>query len=144
MLYQLSYSGAQAMVGQIWLVSLSHGPSEAVAKLGDMEHPKAVGDRSMLAVMLALREAGFAIYLPFGENTRVDMIIDDGARVARVQCKTGRLRDGAVRFKTCSDYAHHTRILGPPVGTTRVRSTISRSTAVRREASTSYRSSMSR
>jgi hypothetical protein len=72
-----------------------------------MEHPKAVGDRSTLAIMLALREAGFALYLPFGENTRCDLIVEDGPRLSRVQCKTGRLRDGAVRFATCSNYAHH-------------------------------------
>ena len=72
-----------------------------------MKHPKAVGDRSTLAIMLALYEAGFGLYVPFGENTRSDLIIDDGIRLCRVQCKTGRLRMGAVRFKTCSNYAHH-------------------------------------
>ena len=72
-----------------------------------MEHPKSVGDRSTLAIMLALREAGFVLYVPFGENTRCDLIIDDGTRLLRVQCKTGRLREGAVRFATCSSYAHH-------------------------------------
>ena len=72
-----------------------------------MEHPKAKGDRSTLAIMLALTEAGFSVYLPFGENTRCDLIIDDGDRPRRVQCKTGRLRTGAVRFNTCSNYAHH-------------------------------------
>jgi PD-(D/E)XK endonuclease len=72
-----------------------------------MEHPKAVGDRTTMAVMLALVDAGFSVFVPFGENTRADFIIDDGARLARVQCKTGRLRGGAVRFATCSCYGHH-------------------------------------
>jgi hypothetical protein len=72
-----------------------------------MEHPKAVGDRTTLAVMAALQEVGFAIYVPFGENTRVDLIIEDGDQLWRVQCKTGRLRLGAIRFNTCSTYAHH-------------------------------------
>jgi hypothetical protein len=72
-----------------------------------MEHPKDVGDRSTLAVMLALREHGYGDYTPFGENTRSDLIIEDGDWLARVQCKTGRLRNGAVSFKTCSSYAHH-------------------------------------
>jgi hypothetical protein len=72
-----------------------------------MEHPKDVGDRSTLAVMLALRELGFAVFVPFGENTRYDLVIDDGEALARVQCKTGRLRDGAVRWSVCSNYAHH-------------------------------------
>ena len=57
--------------------------------------------------MLALQAAGFAVFLPFGENTRYDLIIDDGSRLSRIQCKTGRLRQGAVRFAVCSCYGHH-------------------------------------
>ena len=72
-----------------------------------MEHPKAIGDRTTLAVMLALDHAGYPVLVPFGENTRYDLVIDEGYRLARVQCKTGRLRQGAVRFNACSFYAHH-------------------------------------
>ena len=72
-----------------------------------MEHPKDIGDRSALAIAIALQDIGHAVYLPFGENTRADFVIDDGTRLARVQCKTGRLRNGVVQFKTCSSYAHH-------------------------------------
>jgi hypothetical protein len=72
-----------------------------------MEHPKDIGDRSALAIAIALQGIGHAVYLPFGENTRADFIIDDGTRLVRVQCKTGRLRNGVVQFKTCSSYAHH-------------------------------------
>jgi len=57
--------------------------------------------------MHALRLEGYAILVPFGENTRYDLVIDDGRQMRRVQCKTGRLRDGAVVFATCSSYAHH-------------------------------------
>ncbi len=67
-----------------------------------MEHPKDIGDRSALAIAIALQEVGLAVYLPFGENTRADFVIDDGTRLARVQCKTGRLRNGVVQFKTCA------------------------------------------
>jgi hypothetical protein len=38
-----------------------------------MEHPKAIGDRSQLAIMFALRDLGLGVYLPFGENTRCDL-----------------------------------------------------------------------
>ena len=38
--------------------------------------------------MLALHEAGCAVFLPFGENTRYDLVIDDGVSLQRVQCKT--------------------------------------------------------
>ena len=57
--------------------------------------------------MLALVDAGYAVSLPFGENTRYDLIIDDGRTLDRVQCKTGHMRFGAVVFPTASSYAHH-------------------------------------
>jgi hypothetical protein len=72
-----------------------------------MEHPKAIGDRTTLAAMQALHLAGYDVLVPFGENVRYDLVIDDGETLARVQCKTGRLRSGAVRFAACSSYAHH-------------------------------------
>jgi hypothetical protein len=59
--------------------------------------------------MLALRMADITVLVPFGENTRYDLVIDDGMRFARIQCKTGRLRQGAIRFNTCSTYGHHQR-----------------------------------
>jgi PD-(D/E)XK endonuclease len=72
-----------------------------------MAHPKAIGDRTTLAVKLALQDVGYAILIPFGENTRYDLVIDDGRKLSRVQCKTGRLREGAIRFSACSTYSHH-------------------------------------
>jgi hypothetical protein len=77
------------------------------AYLGAMDHPKAVGDRCVLAAMLALQEAGFRTSIPFGENARYDLVIDDGTTLSRVQCKSGRLRSGAIRFAACSCYGHH-------------------------------------
>ena len=72
-----------------------------------MAHPKTTGDTTVLAVMHALQMTGYDILVPFGENTRYDLVIDNGSQLARVQCKTGRLRGGAVRFPACSSYAHH-------------------------------------
>jgi hypothetical protein len=72
-----------------------------------VEHPKDIGDKTTLAVVLALRENGFSVFVPFGENTRYDLVVDDGVALARVQCKTGRLRGGAVRWAVCSNYFHH-------------------------------------
>jgi hypothetical protein len=57
------------------------------AYLGAMDHPKAVGDRCVLAAMLALQEAGFRTSIPLGENARYDLVIDDGTTLSRVQCK---------------------------------------------------------
>ena len=56
--------------------------------------------------MLALSSRGYDVSVPFGENTRYDLIVDRGGALSRVQCKTGRLRDGTVRFATASTYAH--------------------------------------
>jgi hypothetical protein len=97
------------MVGQASLVAFGHGPFAADATIERMAHPKTIGDRTMLAVMLALHDAGYTVLLPVGENTRYDLVIDDGTSLTRVQCKTGRLRRGAVRFSTCSSYGHHRR-----------------------------------
>jgi len=74
-----------------------------------MRHPKDIGDRSTLAILLALQDSGWATYLPFGENTRSDLILEDGSPFSRVQCKTGRLRNGSVVFAPCSTYAHQHR-----------------------------------
>jgi hypothetical protein len=71
------------------------------------EHPKDIGDRTTLMVIHALQRQGKAVYLPFGENTRCDIVTDDGETLSRVQCKTGRLRNGVVSFRPCSTYAHH-------------------------------------
>ena len=57
--------------------------------------------------MLALRLNEFDILVPFGENTRYDLAIDNGSGLRRVQCKSGRFQKGAVVFATCSSYAHH-------------------------------------
>jgi hypothetical protein len=57
--------------------------------------------------MLALHDAGYGVLMPFGENMRYDLVIDEGKTLSRVQCKTGRLRDGTVLFNTCGCYGHH-------------------------------------
>jgi len=72
-----------------------------------MEHPKDIGDRTTLAVMVALHEAGYTVLMPFGENTRYDLVIERLGGFSRVQCKTGRLLKGVVAFRTSSSYYHH-------------------------------------
>jgi PD-(D/E)XK endonuclease len=57
--------------------------------------------------MLALQDAGNRVLVPFGENTRYDLVIERAGKFSRVQCKTGRLLKGAVCFRTSSSYFHH-------------------------------------
>ncbi len=106
-----------------------------------MAHPKVIGDRSTLAIMAAFDLAGY-VSVPFGENTRYDLMIDNDGYLSRVQCKTGRLREGAIRFNTCSVYAHHPN---PKVHSRdyQGRGGCSRSTALRTVLSTSSRSQIS-
>lgn len=72
-------------------------------------NPKAVGQLSEAAVVYHLVRAGFELAKPLGDNARFDMIIEHGARLLRVQVKTGRLKDGAVQFPTCSSQIHRGR-----------------------------------
>ena len=58
-------------------------------------------------VLARLHEIYEIILLPFGENQRYDLVIDTGSEFIRVQCKTGRLRNGVIRFNACSSTYHH-------------------------------------
>lgn len=70
-------------------------------------HPKAVGDATQAMVLGRLVQAGKTVLVPFGENLRYDLLLDESGAFVRVQCKTGRLRDGAVWFPTCSSTYHY-------------------------------------
>jgi hypothetical protein len=67
---------------------------------------KTIGDLSERIVALALERAGYLVAKPFGENSRYDLLIDDGKVISRVQVKTGRLRNGAIIFNTSSTHGH--------------------------------------
>jgi hypothetical protein len=82
-----------------------YGPVEVPAEPVRRD-TKAVGDRSELEVMGALIRNGYRIALPFGENNRWDLIADDGERLFRIQVKTGRLRNGAIRMPCSSTHSH--------------------------------------
>lgn len=65
-------------------------------------HPVDVGVRTEMRIAGDLVALGFEVYTPLNPNTRADLIVDTGERLLRCQCKTGRLRDGAVLFRACS------------------------------------------
>lgn len=75
------------------------------------QNHKAVGERSEAIIIARLIEVGYNVYLPFGDNLRCDLIIEDAdEKLWRVQCKTGWLQDdgACIEFKTASSY-YHTR-----------------------------------
>lgn len=77
-----------------------------VRGVGAKRNTKAVGDTSEAAVLTALVRNGYSVSIPFGENQRYDLIADDGARLHRVQVKTGRLRGAVIIFACSSTHAH--------------------------------------
>jgi hypothetical protein len=59
---------------------------------------KAKGELSEAIILAHLIRKGYAVSLPFGNNQRYDLIYEDGARLVRAQCKTGRLVNGRILF----------------------------------------------
>lgn len=66
------------------------------------DHPVDVGQRSEGAILAQFVRHGYRVLLPFGVNQRYDLVLDGGRGFSRVQCKTGRLRDGAIQFSAQS------------------------------------------
>ncbi len=65
-------------------------------------HPVDVGMRSEAAILLRFIELGYDVLVPHGVNHRYDFVLDQGDRFLRIQCKTGRLRNGTVQFSPTS------------------------------------------
>jgi hypothetical protein len=63
-----------------------------------MRNTLAIGAITEGRVLAALLGAGHAVAVPFGV-ARYDLIVDMDGSLLRVQCKTGRLRNGVVVFK---------------------------------------------
>jgi hypothetical protein len=76
-------------------------------------HPVDVGHRAEAAVLSALVQRGYRVLLPFGVNQRYDLVLDCDGQFLKAQCKSGRLRDGAIQFRALSTQSNmkrtHTR-----------------------------------
>ena len=64
--------------------------------------PSQIGERTEAAALAALVCAGKQVLLPFGEQRRYDLAYEEDGRLVKVQCKTGRLHDGIIDFRTMS------------------------------------------
>ena len=67
-----------------------------------MRNTSKVGNITVAKVLVALAENDKVVLTPFGEGLRYDLLIDEGSKFIRVQCKTGRLRDGCIIFNNYS------------------------------------------
>jgi PD-(D/E)XK endonuclease len=143
---QLSYSGR---LGQ--RSGRSGSPTDQLRKAVhplvycsvNVEHPKSVGDRSTLAIMFALQLIGLPILIPFGENTRYDLVIDEDGRLVAFNARPG----GFAEAQSDSRRAAPTAITATPlmpVVTTAATSITSPCTAPRRLGSISFLSLTSR
>jgi hypothetical protein len=63
---------------------------------------KAVGERTEGVLLAHLLKLGKSVALPFGNNQRYDLVVDDGDKLLKAQCKTGRMKNGCVVFWACS------------------------------------------
>ncbi len=57
-----------------------------------------IGTVTEAMVLAALLKAGKTVLSAFGGKQRYDLVIDEAGIFQRIQCKTGRLRDGSVIF----------------------------------------------
>jgi hypothetical protein len=60
------------------------------------------GNLTESKILAAFVGAGYLVSLPFGDGHKYDLVIDDGRDIQRVQCKTGRIRNGVLIFNACS------------------------------------------
>jgi hypothetical protein len=67
-----------------------------------MEHPKEKGEKTEAILIAKFVERGFRVLLPFGDSRRYDLVLDTPDGFRRVQCKTGKLINGTVRFPVSS------------------------------------------
>ena len=71
-------------------------------------NPKRKGETTEAVVISEMIKRGFDVSVPFGENTRYDLVLDNGKELKTVQCKTGRLKDNVVKFNTASTTSNYT------------------------------------
>jgi hypothetical protein len=75
------------------------GPARWLIRADPSYDPNRIGAISQAKVIAALVEAGKVVLSPVVNVHPYDLVIEEGGRFSRVQCKTGRLFRGAVCFR---------------------------------------------
>lgn len=60
------------------------------------------GNLSEARILAAFVAAGYLVSVPFGSGHKYDFVVDDSTRLFRVQCKTGRIKNGSLLFNAYS------------------------------------------
>jgi hypothetical protein len=76
------------------------------APVRQFRNSKAVGDITQSQVMAALLKHGKKVLMPFGDNFRYDLVVEEDGRFTRIQCKTGKMYGGAIVFSVASSQYH--------------------------------------
>lgn len=69
-----------------------------------MKNTRLVGEQSEAHILTAFLRAGLPVLLPFGGSQPYDLVVDRDGHLERIQCKTGRLQNGTVRFNVSSKH----------------------------------------
>lgn len=76
--------------------------NERAANRG-VPNSKAIGDETEARAIARLVATGFSVSIPFGDNDKYDLLVDDGTQIHRVQCKTAwQNKSETIRFNTHS------------------------------------------
>ncbi|NUB90481.1 hypothetical protein HT576_05460 [Haloterrigena sp. SYSU A121-1] len=68
-----------------------------------MRNSKEIGDTTESRALSMLVAYGYSVSIPFGDNDRYDLVVDDGETLYRLQCKTAwSNKDRTIRFNTHS------------------------------------------
>jgi hypothetical protein len=71
-------------------------------------HTGEKGNLSEARILAAFVAAGYFVSVPFGSGHKYDFVVDDTTRLYRVQCKTGRVRNGSLVFNSYSQSGNGT------------------------------------
>src|SRR5918998_1684475 len=60
------------------------------------------GNLSEARILAAFVAAGYLVSIPLGSGHKYDFVVDDSTSLFRVQCKTGRVKNGVLLFNAYS------------------------------------------
>jgi PD-(D/E)XK nuclease superfamily protein len=62
-----------------------------MGQFGPMQNNKTTGEQSEAIIMAKFLEVGYGLLMPFGDNRRYDLVIEDTDGIFyRIQCKAAR------------------------------------------------------
>ena len=62
--------------------------------------PSEIGERAEAAVLFALAAMGKRMLVPFAGHYPYDLVFEEDGKFLKVQCKSGRARNGVLMFRT--------------------------------------------